>query len=292
MSSKTWTSGYTVNCSDDLERLASWIERADRILIGAGAGLSVAAGNTYSGPRFEENLGDFIGKYRYRDMYSATFQRYSSPEEHWAFWSRMILLNRYSDFDNGTYAKLLRLVDGRDYFVITTNVDHCFQRAGFDKSRLFYTQGDYGLWQCSGPCRQWTYDNRDAVMRMVSSQHDMRIPSELVPRCPVCGRPMTMNLRVDDRFVQDEGWYRASERYSRFAESCGRGRTLFLELGVGYNTPGIIKFPFWEMTLRNPDSNYACINIGDCRVPDAIAGRSVGLDMDIRNAVDSLSLSV
>ena len=292
MSSKTWTSGYTASCSDDLERLAGWIERADRILIGAGAGLSVAAGNTYSGPRFEENFGDFIGKYHFRDMYSATFQRYSSPEEHWAFWSRMILLNRYSDFDNGTYAELLGLVDGRDYFVITTNVDHCFQRAGFDKFRLFYTQGDYGLWQCSGPCRQWTYDNRDAVMRMVSSQHDMRIPSELVPRCPVCGRPMTMNLRVDGRFVQDEGWYRASERYSRFAESCGKGRTLFLELGVGYNTPGIIKYPFWEMTMRNPDSNYACINIGDCRVPDAIANRSVGLDMDIRDAVDSLSLSV
>lgn len=196
--------------SSDIETLRGWIRDRDVILVGAGAGLSTAAGLEYGGERFRKAFPDFIARYGYDNMYSASFQRYGSPEEHWAYWSRHIMLNRYLAEDNGTYADLLALLDGKDYFVITTNVDHMFQKAGFDKERLFYTQGDYGLWQCSRPCTRETYDNEDAVREMYSRQRDMRIPSELVPRCSRCGRPMTMNLRVDDRFVQDEGWYGAA----------------------------------------------------------------------------------
>lgn len=290
MSSKTATSGSTTtSCADDLSRLSSWILDCDTILVGTGAGLSTAAGLTYSGKRFQDAFPDFIAKYHYSDMYTASFQRYESPEEHWAYWSRHIMLNRYLSKDNGTYAALLDLLDGKDYFVITTNVDHCFQRFGFDKKRLFYMQGDYGLWQCSGPCHQSTYDNEEVVREMYESQHDMRVPSYLVPHCPRCGRPMMMNLRVDDRFVQDDGWYEAAERYTQFAEMAVRAdNTLFLELGVGYNTPGIIKYPFWRMASTNRRSKFASVSIGSCDHPPSISSRAVSLDADIKQVLESL----
>lgn len=281
----------TRSCSEGLETLAEWIDRSDRILVGAGAGLSVAAGMTLDGERYRRNFPDFIARYNDPNMYVAGFRRYGSLEERWAYWSRAIMMDRYEFEDNGTYADLLGLLRGRDYFVLTTNVDHCFQRFGFDKDRLFYTQGDYGLWQCSGPCCARTYDNEAVVRKMFREQSGMRVPTELVPYCPRCGRPMTMNLRIDDGFVQDDGWYRAAERYRSFARRAGRGRTLFLELGVGYNTPGIIKFPFWRMASENPESRYASVSLGTCQVPDAIADRSVGIDMDIRDALRAVSRS-
>lgn len=277
----------TESCSDEAARIREWVEGADRVLVGAGAGLSAAAGMIGDGERYRSNFADFIAKYHDPSMYAAGFRRYSCPEEKWAYWSRAIMMDRYEFEDNGTYAALLDLLRGTDYFVLTTNVDHCFQRSGFDKSRLFYTQGDYGLWQCSGPCRQLTYDNEAVVRRMCAEQRDMRVPSELVPRCPRCGRPMTMNLRVDDAFVQDDGWYEAAERYRRFAGRAMEGRTLYLELGVGYNTPGIIKYPFWRMAAENPESRYVSISLGTCQVPDALRGRSIGLDMDIRRAIEA-----
>lgn len=288
MSSKTMTCAYTERSSDGLEKLGRWLDSCDSIVIGAGAGLSTSAGMTYDGPRFEDNFGDFIAKYGYGDLYRASFQRYESLEEHWAFWSRMIMLNRYEQEDNGTYSALLDLVRDRDYFVITTNVDHCFQKFGFDKERLYYTQGDYGLWQCPKPCHPSTYDNEGAVRRMVEEQRDMRIPTELIPRCPICRRPMTMNLRVDDTFVQDYGWYEAAKRYNDFLDSHTGSRTLYLELGVGYNTPGIIKYPFWNMTIRNPRARYACVNLGEPYFPEQLAGQAVGIDMDIRDALRAL----
>lgn len=283
------TMGSTGSFSEGIERLRGWIDGADRILVGAGAGLSTAAGMYLSGPRYEREFPDFIAKYHDPSMYAAGFRRYGSLEEKWAYWSRAIMLDRYLFEDNGTYAMLRSLVEGRDYFVITTNVDHCFQRFGFDKERLFYTQGDYGLWQCSKPCRQVTYDNEGTVRRMCAEQRDMKVPPELVPRCPHCGRPMEMNLRMDDTFVQDEGWYRAAARYRGFCDRAMDGKTLFLELGVGYNTPGIIKYPFWNMAMRNPDSHYAAISIGTCQIPEPLASRSVGIDMDIRAVLRRLT---
>ncbi|WP_207302987.1 SIR2 family NAD-dependent protein deacylase [Bacilliculturomica massiliensis] len=264
-----------------IETLARWIASADAVAVGAGSGLSAADGMTYSGRRFEENFSDFIAEYHFPDMYIGGFYPFSTLEEYWAYWSRYIRINRYQEAPGQVYADLLALVEGRDYFVLTTNVDHCFQRAGFAGARLFYTQGDYGLWQCSKPCCSKTYDNEDAVRRMDREQKDMRIPTELIPRCPVCGRPMAMNLRCDGTFVQDEGWYRAKARYEEFLKRSGGRRVLFLELGVGNNTPGIIKYPFWQMTYGNPEALYACINAADVSVPAGIEERSVCIRGDI-----------
>lgn len=274
--------------AQQIDRLGAALQGADAVLIGAGAGLSTAAGLTYSGERFQKHFADFAAKYGIRDMYSGGFYPFSSPEEHWAWWSRHILVNRYDVPAGKPYLDLLQLVRDRDYFVLTTNVDHQFQLSGFDKARLFYTQGDYGLWQCSKPCHPKTYDNEQAVRQMVKRQRNMRIPSELVPRCPVCGAPMTMNLRCDDAFVQDEGWYAARQRYEVFLKAHEHAKILLLELGVGFNTPGIIKLPFWRMTAENPKATYACLNLGEAFCPDEISSQSICLDCDVGSVLSTL----
>lgn len=278
---------YTVDYSDNIKRLRKAIDEADAIVIGAGAGLSTAAGFTYSGERFEEYFSDFGEKYGFKDMYSGGFYPYKEPEDMWAYWSRYIYINRYMNAPKPVYEDLFELVKNKDYFVITTNVDHCFQKAGFDKNRLFYTQGDYGLFQCSEPCSDVTYDNEEIIRKMVDEQQDMRIPSELIPKCPRCGKPLTMNLRSDDKFVEDEGWHQACERYEEFLRT-RQGKILYLELGVGYNTPVIIKYPFWQMTAKNPQATYACINFGDCSCPDLIRDRSILIDSDISKVLEDL----
>ena len=216
MFSKTWTNASTKSCSEQVEQLKTALRDCDAVVVGAGAGLSTSAGFVYTGERFEKNFSDFAEKYGFRDMYSGGFYPFATPEEHWAYWSRYIYVNRYMDAPKPIYDDLLKLVADKDYFVITTNVDHCFQKAGFEKKRLFYTQGDYGLFQCSEPCCQETFDNEAVVREMVARQENMKIPSELLPVCPHCGKPMTMNLRSDDAFVEDEGWHRAAERYADF----------------------------------------------------------------------------
>ena len=279
---------YTRNYSDEIERLKKEIDTADCIIIGAGAGLSTAAGFTYSGERLQKYFADFVEKYGFGDMYSGGFYPFPTLEEQWAYWSRYIYINRYMDVDNGTYKKLYELVKNKDYFVITTNVDHQFQKAGFDKKRLFYTQGDYGLWQCSEPCHNKTYDNEEKVRAMFEQQKDMRIPTELIPYCPVCGKPMSMNLRADDTFVEDEGWHDAAERYNDFLQAHEGQHILFMELGVGMNTPVIIKIPFMQMTAQNPNAIYACLNYGEVFAPDEIAEQSILIDGDIHSVLKSL----
>ena len=271
----------TENCSEQLDRLKTEIENADAIVIGAGAGMSAAAGFSYSGERFEKYFSDFHKKYGFSDMYSGGFYPYETLEEYWAWWSRHIWINRYAVTAVKPYTDLLNSIKDKDYFVLTTNVDHQFQLAGFDKKRLFYTQGDYGLWQCSKACHNKTYDNEETVRKMVSEQKDMKIPTELIPKCPVCGAPMTMNLRCDDTFVQDEGWYKAAGRYEDFLRRHTGLHILFLEVGVGANTPVIIKYPFWQMTAKNPNAVYACINLGEAICPDAIAKQSICINADI-----------
>ena len=271
-----------------IERLKTAIAEADAVVIGAGAGLSTAAGFTYSGERFERYFSDFAAKYGIRDMYSGGFYPFPTSEEFWAYWSRYIFINRYQDAPKPVYDTLLRLIRGKDYFVITTNVDHCFQKAGFDKKRLFYTQGDYGLFQCSEPCRPETFDNEAVVREMVERQKDMRVPSELLPRCPHCGRPMTMNLRCDDRFAEDEGWHAAAERYEAFLRTRAGQKLLFWELGVGYNTPAIIKYPFWRMTAANPNAAYACVNLGEADAPSDMREQSICIDGDIGEILSRL----
>lgn len=264
-----------------IEKLKREAENADAIVIGAGAGLSASAGFIYSGKRFEDNFPDFIEKYGFQDMYSAGFYPFDTLEEYWAYWSRYIYLNRYQNAPKNVYGDLYRLVQDKDYFVLTTNVDHCFQKAGFDKQRLFYTQGDYGLWQCSKPCHDKTYDNETVIRKMVTEQENMRIPSQLIPYCPVCGAPMSMNLRADSTFVEDSGWHLAADRYQAFIRLHKGQNILYLELGVGNNTPGIIKYPFWRMTAENPKAVYACINCGEAICPQEIKDRSICIDEDI-----------
>ncbi|MFQ9509949.1 MAG: SIR2 family NAD-dependent protein deacylase [Lachnospiraceae bacterium] len=274
--------------SDNINRLREEMETADAILIGAGAGMSTSAGLTYSGERFYRYFSDFHEKYGMDDIYSGGFYPYETLEEYWAWWSRHIYYNRYDVPAGKPYTDLLALVKDKDYFVLTTNVDHQFQLAGFDKKRLFYTQGDYGLFQCSKPCCQKTWDNEDAVREMLVAQKDMRIPSELIPRCPVCGAPMTVNLRSDMTFVQDEGWYAASERYDDFVRRHENLHLLYLELGVGANTPVIIKYPFWKMTYQNSRAVYACINLSDMYCPREIQRQSICIEKDIGKTLNTL----
>ena len=279
---------FTSDFLSRIEALNEALSKADTILIGAGAGLSTSAGFTYSGERFEKHFSDFRVKYGITDMYSGGFYPFKTLEEFWAYWSRQIMINRYTDAPKPVYENLRKLVDDKDYFVLTTNVDHCFQKASFDRKRLFYTQGDYGLWQCSVPCHDKTYDNEDAVRKMIETQKDMRIPSSLIPYCPRCGKPMSMNLRSDSTFVEDAGWHKASERYGSFIAAHKNEKILFLELGVGSNTPDIIKYPFWRMCADNPRSLYACINYGEALCPDEISERSICIDGDIASVLNAL----
>ena len=291
----------------EIEKIKSVLESAEALVVGAGAGLSTSAGFTYSGGRFEKYFADFQARYGFSDMYTGGFYPYKTLEEHWAYWSRYIMINRYMNATIPVYEKLFELVKNKNYFVLTTNVDHCFQKAGFDKSRLFYTQGDYGLWQCSEPCHKKTYDNQLFVEKMVREQGfviqddgglelpengfegiKMTVPSELVPRCPVCGKPMSMNLRADDTFVEDEGWNKAAGRYEDFLNENKDGKIVYLELGVGGNTPGIIKYPFWKMTYANPKAVYVCINKGEADVPGEIEKQSICVNNDIYEVLKSL----
>lgn len=289
MFSRIWTKPSMKSYSESMERLKAALQDCDAVVIGAGSGLSTAAGFTYNGERFEKYFSDFAAKYGIKDMYSGGFYPFATPEEHWAYWSRYIYINRYQDAPKPVYDAILKLVQDKDYFVITTNVDHCFQKAGFDKKRLFYTQGDYGLFQCSEPCCQETFDNEAVIREMVKRQEDMKIPTELLPTCPHCGKPLTMNLRSDDTFVEDKGWHRAAERYENFLRTRAGQKILFLELGVGYNTPVIIKYPFWQMTAKNPNATYICINQGQAVCPQEIERQSVCINADIGQVLQSLS---
>lgn len=282
------TTTFTRNYSEQIQKLKDEMETADAIVIGAGAGMSTSAGMSYGGERFEKYFSDFHKKYGIRDMYSGGFYPYDTLEEYWAWWSRHIFINRYDAGIGKPYSDLLERIKDKDYFVLTTNVDHQFQLAGFDKKRLFYTQGDYGLWQCSKACHDKTYDNEETVRRMVAEQKDMKVPSELIPKCPVCGAPMTMNLRCDNSFVQDEGWYAASERYDDFIRRHKNLHILFLELGVGANTPVIIKYPFWQMTAKNHKAFYACVNYGESFCPREIVKQSICINEDIGKVIESI----
>ena len=305
MFSRTSTSRSTSACSGELDALRQKLAEADAVLIGAGAGLSAAAGFAYSGERFRRYFGDFAAQYHFADMYAGGFYPYGSLEEYWAYWSRYIWINRYMDAPKPVYSRLYDLVKDKDYFVLTTNVDHCFQKAGFDKARLFYTQGDYGLWQCSVPCHNETYDNEATVRKMVEAQGfafaengdlyvpdgiklKMKVPSELIPYCQHCHKPMSMNLRADATFVEDAGWHAAARRYEAFLRQCRGKKVLYWELGVGMNTPGIIKYNFWQRVWKDRWAFYACINLDEAYCPPELAARSACIKGDIGAVLEQL----
>ncbi len=309
MFSKKMITTYTESSFTQIDKLKKEIETADAIVIGAGAGLSTSAGFVYTGERFRKYFSDFEERYGFHDMYSGGFYPYDTLEEHWAYWSRYIYINRYMNAPKPVYDKLYELVKDKDYFVLTTNVDHCFQKAGFDKQRLFYTQGDYGLFQCSEPCHMVTYDNENIIRKMVEAQgyvtdendrlllpegvtSKMAVPTELVPRCPKCGKPMSMNLRSDDTFVEDEGWHRASERYADFLQRHKNKKVLFLEVAVGFNTPSIIKYNFWHMTSEWKDAVYACLNYGEAYAPNEIKEKSICINGDIGDILQQFAISL
>lgn len=305
MFSKSWIKKSMPNSSNKVQELKERIEQADTVIIGAGAGLSTSAGFTYTGERFTKYFFDFQEKYGFQDMYSGGFYPFDTLEEYWAYWSRYIYINRYMNAPKPVYEKLYTLVKEKDYFVITTNVDHQFQKAGFDRHRLFYTQGDYGLFQCSKPCHTATYDNEDIIRKMLEAQGfvidekgspiliegiapKMAIPEELVPLCPKCGRPMTMNLRCDDTFVEDEGWHIAAGRYAEFLRRHKELKGLFFDLGTGMNTPAIVKFSFWQMVNEWPDATYVCVNLGEAYAPKEIEAKSVCINADIGNILEQI----
>lgn len=313
----------TGDYSDNIRRLKEALASADVVIIGAGAGLSTAAGYTYSGERFRKYFGDFAKRFGITDIYTGGFYPFPTPEIKWAWWSRHVWVNRYAPAPKPVYNDLLKLVEGKDYFVITTNVDHAFQRAGFEKDRLFYTQGDYGLLQCTKPCHNATYDNENVIRSMIEDQGfvvgadgnltipengvRMEVRSNLIPRCPRCGRPMDINLRSDDTFVEDNGWHVASARYGDFLASHGikaqgfftentreqvdqnySGKVLLLELGVGMNTPGIIKYPFLQFTAQHKHVTYSCVSIGDVWAPREISDRAICIDSDFAKTLELL----
>ena len=291
---------------EQVRRLKDTFSSCPVILIGAGAGLSTSAGLTYSGERFQRYFSDFAEQFGIRDMYTGGFYPFPDEETRWAWWARHIYFNRYIKAPKPVYNRLLKLMRDKDYFVLTTNVDHQFQLAGFEKRRLFYTQGDYGLFQSVNPKNRKTYDNEAWVMRAMAAQgfvmdergvYDlpqsgklkMSIPADLIPVCPDDGSSVTTNLRADDSFVEDAGWHAAAERYTRFVEAHEKGPILYLELGVGANTPVIIKFPFWRMTMTNPEAVYACLNYREAYCPKQIERQSICVQDDIGAVLESIA---
>ncbi|WP_302273454.1 SIR2 family NAD-dependent protein deacylase [Brachyspira aalborgi] len=271
-----------------IQKLKEEIENSEYILIGAGAGLSTSAGFLYDGKRFEDNFKDYIKKYGFTDMYSAGFYNFPTLEEYWAYFSLNVYINRYDIEENETYLNLYNIVKNKNYFVITTNVDGRFADSKFDKDKIFAVQGDFSLFQCSKPCRQETFYNEKYIREMIKYKKEMKIPTELIPKCPYCGRNMSMNLRVDSTFVQDKNWDKQKSKYENFLKNSYNSKILFLELGVGFNTPSIIKYNFWRMTLNNKKSVYASINLGECYSASDIEGRSICIDADISEVLKKL----
>lgn len=266
---------------DNIKKLREWIRNADAIVIGAGAGLSTSAGIVYDGNRFFDNFKDFIDRYGLTDMYTSGFYRFKTQEEKWAYWSRHIVLNRYEVGPTSVYEDLKDIVSDKEHFVITTNADHQFWISGFDDINIFATQGDYGLLQCAKGCHRKLYDNEALIKEMCSAESDCLIPSKMVPKCPVCNGDMEVNLRKDSTFIEDDKWHESADRYSNFIEKYCEKNILFIELGVGYNTPGIIKFPFLQMTKSFDKARYVCINQGQSFAPDYLSGKALCIDGDI-----------
>lgn len=271
-----------------VERAGKAIHEADYLLIGAGAGLSSAAGLEYIGKRFEDNFQPFILKYKFRDLYSSSFYPFKTEEERWAYWAKHISLNRYETPATQLYMELLKLTKGKEYFIITTNVEHQFHKAGFPAPQIFAVQGDYGYLQCEKACHKKLYYNEGIVAEMIGQTNDCKIPSALVPWCPVCGGKMDVNLRKDNFFVEDNEWNAANKQYNAFIQKTTGEKIVFLELGVGFNTPGIIRYPFEQMTWQNSNAVLIRINKNHPTGPVENENKTISFTEDMANAVKGL----
>ena len=271
-----------------ISEVKNLINKADYILIGGGAGLSTAAGLDYSGKRFEDNFGEFIEKYHFTDMYTAGFYDFNTEEEKWAFWAKHMYLNDIGIGATKLYKDVLNLVKDKKYFVITTNVDDQFYKAGFDKEKVFAMQGSFKYIQCSKACHNKLYDATDLVKEMINKTKDCKIPTELVPVCPVCGEKMEVNVRIDANFVQDENWYKQDKRYGEFLDKSQDKNLLLLEIGVGFNTPGIIRFPFEQMVYDNVNTHLVRINKDYAFASKEIEDKTILFNEDTNKIVEDL----
>ncbi len=283
----------TTPYAEQIEQAARAIREADHVLLGAGAGMSTAAGAEYGGKFFEENFAEFqkiYGKGPYmRDMYSAGFYPFPDQESKWGLWSHLALLAG-ADLDvTRLHKTLLNALKGKKLFLLSTNADHQFEKAGYPEEQIFATQGSYRRIQCKRGCHPKTYDSVELFRRMELERKDGRIPGALVPRCPVCGGEMTMNLRVDDCFVQDDDWYAAEERFSRFLSRALGCRLVLLELGVGFNTPTIIRFPFEKLAREHKNITLVRLSRSKALVPAGLGERAVGINADMAKSITDLA---
>lgn len=277
---------------EQVKQASVLIREAEIILIGAGAGVSTAAGLTYSGERFTDNFSEFIEKYGstyMTDMYAAGFYPFPTQEAKWGYWSKHSLINRFLPSALPLYKQLYETIKEKDYFVLTTNVDHQFQNAGFQEERIFATQGDYGNIQCEKGCHPKIYDAEDLFYKMDQARRDCLIPSYMVPQCPVCGGNMTMHLRCDRYFVEDENWHEAAGRYHDFLKKIEKKNAVLLELGVGFNTPTIIRFPFEKMVRENKGLSLIRLNMNEAFVPESFGNRAIGIGGDMAKVISDLS---
>lgn len=276
---------------EQIKRAANLVKEADAILIGAGAGLSSAAGIVYGGKRFTDNFSEFIKRYGtsyMRDMYSAGFYPFKTEEERWGYWAKHAYVNRIEPKGLPLYKEVYEMVREKRHFVLTTNVDHQFWKTGFQDENIFATQGDYGLIQCEKGCHAKTYDAVELFLQMNKARKNCQIPTDMVPKCPVCGGPMAMNLRCDQYFVEDEHWNKAAERYEQFLQNIQGKKVVLLELGVGFNTPGIIRYPFEKMMKENKDWSLIRLNLNEAIVPESFGKRAIGINEDIAKSVHDI----
>ena len=264
------------------------IKQADYIIIGAGSGLSTAAGLLYSGEKFEKDFKEFIEKYHLDNLYSASFYEFKTQEEKWAFFAKMIKLNRYNEKTLKLYQELYEIVKNKEYFVLSTNVDGQFYNSGFDKDKVFEVQGDYSYLQCENACHNKLYNNKELVEKWLRNTKNCKIPSDLVMKCPVCGGNMDMNLRKDANFVQDENWYRQSEKYEDFLSRSKGKNVVLLEIGVGFNTPGIIRFSFEQMTANIEKTTLIRINKDYPNPMLEIENKTISFDEDTNKIIEDL----
>lgn len=275
--------------SERIQSARKKMEEADAVVIGAGADLSAAAGLDYSGPEFKKEFADYIEKYGFPDLYTSSFHEFPTEEERWARWARHIDYARFRPGAFPLYKDLLDLVKGKNYFVITTNVDAQFRKAGFSAEKIFEVQGDYGLMQCAVGCHPAVYSDREAVENILKHSHDLTVGSEYVPVCPVCGGNMDVHVRKNQYFVQDADWNKAAERYEDFmARFADKGKVVLLELGIGYNTPGIIRFPFEQVTYRNPEATLIRLNSEYPSGPRETAARTISFTENMDVVIDKL----
>lgn len=277
-----------ISYKEQIKAAAAALEEAECVLMGAGAGLSAAAGLTYSGKRFAEHFPEFIEKYGMTDMYSAGFYPFPDEEARWGYWSRHVCVNRIEPEALPLYKKLYELIKDKKYFVLTTNADHQFYKAGYGEDKIFATQGDYGLIQCRRGCHPKTYDDREMMIQMDQAEKDCRIPSYMVPKCPVCGGPMAMNLRCDQYFVEDAAWHEAEERFGMFLSECRKKKVVLLELGIGFNTPTIVRFPFEKLARENRNMTLLRLNLNEAVVPESLGGRAIGINADMEKSISDI----